>query len=135
MPLEYHTLQECVDAWGATPSRLCLLRPAETIFLVLKHCRRGLDAGRPQLFTDLEADIALPVAAHNTGETFLVHYQVRSTMTCEAAASAAGVYRTMHRCKREDHGNTLSAFTSPPPSATSVLLMALRKCECQESDS
>ena len=135
MPPAYNTLQECVDAWGATPSRLCLLRPAETIFLVLKHCRRGLDAGGPQLFTDLEADIALPVAAQNTSDTFLVHYQVRSIVACEAAASAAGVYRTMHRCKREDHGNTLHAFTSTHPSATSVLLIALRKCECQESDS
>ena len=131
----YTTLQECVDAWGATPSRLCLLRPAETIFLSLKHERRGSDAGNPRYFADLEADIAMPVASHNTTDSFLVHYQVRSIVACGAAASAAGKYWTSHRCKREHSAQTLEAFASPHPSVTSVLLLALRRCNCQESDS
>ena len=92
MPPAYTTLQECVDAWGAMPSRLCLLRPADSIFLALKHHRRGSDAGNPR-FSLILTDIALPVAAQNTSDSFLVHYQVRSIVACEAAASAAGTYR------------------------------------------
>ena len=132
---EHATLQECVDAWGATPSRLCLLRPAETIFLSLKHNRRGSEAGNPRFFADLEAAIAMPVASQNTADSFLVHYQVRSIVACGAAASAAGKYWTLHRCKREHSAQTLDAFASPHPSVTSVLLLALRRCNCQESDS
>ena len=129
------TLQECVDAWGDTPSRHCLLRPAETIFISLKHDRRGSDAGNPRYFEDLEADIAMPVASQNSEDTFLVHYQVRSVVTCWAAASAAGKYWTLHRCKREHSAKTLDPFALPHPNATSVLLLALRRCNCQESDS
>ena len=129
------TLQECVDAWGNTPSRLCLLRPAETIFLSLKHDRRGSDAGNPRHFEDLEADIAMPVASQNSEDTFLVHYQIRSIVASRAAASAADKYWTLHRCKREHSAQTLDPFASPHPNATSVLLLALRRCNCQESDS
>ena len=65
------TLQTCVDAWGDMPSRPCLIRSAETVFLAMMHNRRGHDAGR-RVFSDLEAIIHLPVAATNTGELFPV---------------------------------------------------------------
>ena len=127
----YTTLQECVDAWGNTSSRLCILRASETIYIALKHDRRGNRGGHPANLSDLEAIIHLPVQAANTGELFPLDYQVRSIVAC-AAAEAAEPYVTLHRSHRrseENDATTFDAFTVPCPSAMNVLLLALRKCE------
>ena len=54
-----------------------------------------------------------------------------------ADGTNAAAFQTLHRRKR---GNAhteaaLEDFASPYPHAASVLLVALRRCECQESDS
>ena len=107
----------------------------ETIFLAMMHNSRGNDAGRTT-FSDLEAIIHLPVAVTNTRELFQVEYQVRS-IVARADGVDVAAFQTLHRRRRGNAhiDNALEGFASPHPHAASVLLVALRRCECQESDS
>ena len=128
------SLQACVDDWGAQSSRPCLLKSSETVFLALNHTCKGDEAGSAT-FSDLEAIIQLPVAASNTSDIFLLSYQARSLVIRDDNAHVCTIH-ALHRRKKENDCTTsaLSNFALPPPCAASVLLVALRQCECQGSD-
>ena len=132
---QHTTLQACVDDWGDMPSRPCVIKPAETVFLALKHSCRGNNAGR-LIFSDLEATIHLPVAATYTNDIFPVAYQARSLVIRDDNADVRA-FRALHRRKREAASaySALESFALLHPHAASVLLVALRRCDCQGSDS
>ena len=86
-------------------------------------------------FSDLKAAIQLPVAAANTPDIFSLAYQARSLVIRDDNVSVRA-FRALHRQKRET-ANTfcaLESFALPHPCAASVLLVALRRCDCQGSD-
>ena len=131
---QHASLQECVDDWGSQSSRPCLLQASETVFLALHHTRKGDETGSAT-FHDLEAIIQLPVAASNTSDIFLLPYQARSLVIRDDSAQNCTIHALHRRVKENDCTvSALSNFALPPPRAASVLLVALRRCECQGSD-
>ena len=131
---QHVSLQACVDDWGSQSSRPCLLKSSETVFLALNHTRKGDEAGSAT-FSDLEAIIQLPVAASNTSDIFLLSYQARSLVIRDDNAQICTIHALHRRVKENDcTASALSNFALPSPRAASVLLVALRRCECQGSD-
>ena len=81
-------------------------------------------------------DCLLQLLILDSGQLFHVNYEAESIVACDEGASTHA-FRALHRPKRGPASATsaLDSFAQPPPCVASVLLVALRKCECQESDS